>query len=216
MKKATDSNSALAQTFAKIEELSKPQRIGIFVGILLVLFLGFGYYPIYPKWNRIDALDKQLTKAKAELATAKKNASQLNDWRNKMMLKEAEYKTVMQALPESAEIPSLLSGISQAGKDSGLEFFLFQPKAEIRKDFYAEIPVDINIAGSYHQVAMFFEKVSNLHRVVNIRNIKMTPQTKDSNNTLTTTCQAVTYKFIDEPSKKPVGKTKAKKGGVKK
>jgi type IV pilus assembly protein PilO len=124
----------------------------------------------------------------------------------------------MQALPESAEIPSLLAGISQAGKDAGLEFFLFQPKAEVRKEFFAEIPVDINVSGSYHQVALFFEKVSKLPRVVNIRDIKMTPQSKEKSGVLTTNCQAVTYKFIDAPAEPPKGKKGAapKKGGSKK
>jgi type IV pilus assembly protein PilO len=132
------------------------------------------------------------------LAKAKKNAQELNDWRNKMKQKETQYRTVMRALPEKEEVPSLLAGISQAGKDAGLEFLLFQPKPESVKGFYAEIPVDISVSGSYHQVAVFFDKVANLRRIVNIRNIKMTPQgQKDESGELTTTCQAVTYKFVE-------------------
>jgi type IV pilus assembly protein PilO len=59
---------------------------------------------------------------------------------------EKDYKIVMKALPEKQEIPALLAGISQAGKVVGLEFLLFQPKAEIKKDFYAEIPVSIQLS----------------------------------------------------------------------
>jgi type IV pilus assembly protein PilO len=69
---------------------------------------------------------------------------------------ETQYRTVMRALPEKEEIPSLLAGVSQAGKDAGLDFLLFKPRPESVKGFYAEIPVDINVAGSYHQVAVFF------------------------------------------------------------
>jgi len=209
MKKNTTPSSALAPVFEKIEELSKAQRLGIFTGILLALLAGFGYFSIYPKFSEIETLKGRLAQVQVELDKAKKNAAQLNEWRSRMIKKEAEYRTVMRALPESAEIPSLLAGISQAGKDAGLEFLLFQPKAEVRKEFIAEIPVDINVIGSYHQVAVFYDKVANLPRIVSIRDIKMTPSSKDKSDVLTTTCQAVTYKFIEpaEPSKgvKPKG-----------
>jgi len=154
-----------------------------------------------------------LAQVQQELAKAKKNASELNDWRNKMKQKEAQYKTVMRALPEKEEIPSLLAGISQAGRDAGLEFLLFQPKPESAKEFYAEIPVDISVSGTYHQVAVFFDKVSNLPRIVNIRDIKMVPAgQKDSGGTLTTACQAVTYKFIESAGNQKQGVRTRRKG----
>jgi type IV pilus assembly protein PilO len=119
----------------------------------------------------------------------------------------------MRALPEKEEIPSLLAGISQAGKDAGLDFLLFQPKPESPKDFYAEIPVDISVSGSYHQVAVFLDKVANLPRIVNIRDIKMALQSKQGeSNELTTVCQAVTYKFIEQaPAQPKKGRTKKNK-----
>lgn len=192
------STSRLGPLIENIEKLTRPQRIGIYIGVL-VLIIGIAVWLLFwPKYNEIGRLEKQLVQVQAELDKAKKNASELNDWRSKMKEKEAQYKQVMRALPEKEEIPSLLAGISQAGKDAGLEFVLFQPKPESTMDFYAEIPVDINVSGTYHQVAMFFDKVANLPRIVNIRNIKMSPQSqKDSGNELATTCQAVTYKFIE-------------------
>jgi type IV pilus assembly protein PilO len=113
----------------------------------------------------------------------------------------------MRALPEKEEIPTLLTGISKAGKDSGLNFVLFQPKPDVEKEFYAEIPVAMKVRGDYHGVATFFESVAGLNRIVNIRDITITPD-KDSSN-LSTTCTAVTYKFI-EPSKKPAKKSRAR------
>lgn len=208
MKKATAPSSSIAQLLEKIEALSKPQRIAIYAATLVVL-IGLGVYLfIWPKYETIAKLEKQLDKVEKQLATAKKNAAELNDWRNKMKQKQAEYTQVMRALPEKEEIPSLLAGISEVGKDAGLEFLLFQPKGERKKDFYAEIPVSINVKGTYHQVAVFFDKVANLPRIVNIRDIKMTPtKGKGAKHDLITNCQAVTYKFIDSPPEK-----KGKKG----
>ena len=213
MKKGNVSTSALAPIFEKMEELTRPQRIGLYAGVLVVLIGLSVYFLLWPKYVEIDKLGKQLAAVQQELQKAKKNAAELNDWRAKMKKKEAEYRTVMRALPEKEEIPSLLAGISQAGKDAGLEFLLFQPKQEVKKDFYAEIPVNINVSGPYHQVAVFFDKVANLPRIVNIRDMKMTPQSqqKDNQDALTTVCQAVTYKFIESAPAPAVKKGKKKK-----
>ena len=118
---------------------------------------------------------------------------------------EEQFKIVMRALPEKEEIPTLLTGISKAGKDSGLNFVLFQPKPEVEKEFYAEIPVAIEVSGDYHGVATFFESVAELNRIVNVRDIKMTPEKESA--ALSTTCTAVTYKFI-EPSETSDKKSK--------
>ncbi len=213
MAKKTTSGSKLAPFFQKIEKLTKPQRLVIYAATM-VLIIGLSVWLLFwPKHQRIDALGQQLAQVQQELAKAKKNASELNDWRNKMKQKEAQYKTVMRALPEKEEIPSLLAGISQAGRDAGLEFLLFQPKPESAKEFYAEIPVDISVSGTYHQVAVFFDKVSNLPRIVNIRDMKMVPAgQKDSGGTLSTACQAVTYKFIETTGNRTQGARTGRKG----
>lgn len=205
MKKGSTPTSAVAPLLSKIEELTKPQRIGIFVAVLVLIFGLSIYLLFWPKHEQISGLKTQLAGVQSELETAKKNAAQLNDWRNKRSQKEAEYKQVSRALPEKEEIPSLLAGISQAGKEAGLEFLLFQPKPEVPKDFYAEIPVDINVSGNYHQVAIFFDKVANLPRIVNIRDVKMAPLSQKESNALTTSCQAVTYKFMESAPKPKAG-----------
>ena len=213
MKKSEKPARPASPLLEKIEKLSKPQRIGIYAGVLVLIIALAGWFLVKPKYEKIGKLEKQLVQVQNQLNKAKKNARELNDWRNKMKKKEAEYATVMRALPEKEEIPSLLAGISQAGNDAGLEFILFQPKPENPKDFYAEIPVDINVSGSYHQVAVFFDKVANLPRIVNIRNIKMAPQAKGkgASTKLATVCQAVTYKFIDTPQKTDKNKKKRRK-----
>jgi type IV pilus assembly protein PilO len=202
MAKMSTPGSKLAPFFQKLEKLTKPQRMGIYAATLIVIIGLSVWFLLWPKHQKINALEKQLAQVQQELAVAKKNASELNDWRNKMKQKEAQYKTVMRELPEKEEIPTLLAGVSQAGKDAGLDFLLFQPKQEIVKGFYAEIPVDINVSGTYHQVAVFFDKVSNLPRIVNIRDIKMSPESrKEKGGALITSCQAVTYKFVENSGK---------------
>jgi type IV pilus assembly protein PilO len=211
MEKNKTSASAFAPLFENIEKLTKPQRIGIYAGTLVVLVILSGWLLFWPKYGEIDRLETQLAAVEAELEKAKKNARELNEWRNKMKQKESQYKSVMRALPEKEEIPSLVAGISQAGKDAGLEFLLFQPKKEVAKGFYAEIPVEMRINGGYHQIAVFFDRVSNLPRIVNLRRIKMAPASqKESSSFLDLTCQAVTYKFVESSAEAKKGRRRKK------
>ena len=193
---------------SQLEQLSKVQRIAIWVGVLVLLVGAFVYFAYLPKYKQIDKLKTNLSRIEKQLETAKRNARELNTYRKKMQDAEEQFKIVMRALPEKEEIPALLTGISKAGKDAGLEFILFQPKGELEKDFYAEIPVAIKVTGDYHGVATFFENVAELNRIVNIKDIDMAPE-KDS-ALLLTTCTAVTYKFIEAPEtqKRPSKKKK--------
>lgn len=193
----------------KLEQLSKVQRIAIWAGVLILLIGAFVYFSYLPKFKKIDQLKANLTRIEKELEIAKSNARQLNEFRKKMQDAEEQFKIVMRALPENEEIPTLLTGISKAGTDSGLNFILFQPKPDETKDFYAEIPVAMTVTGDYHGVATFFESVAGLNRIVNIRNIDMKPD-KESTN-LTTTCTAVTYKFIEASDEQPEASGKSKK-----
>ena len=193
----------------KLEQLSKVQRIAIWAGVLILLIGAFVYFSYLPKLKKIDQLKANLTKIEKELEIAKRNARQLNEFRKKMQDAEEQFKIVMRALPENEEIPTLLTGISKAGTDSGLNFILFQPKPDEKKDFYAEIPVAMTVTGDYHGVATFFESVAGLNRIVNIRNINIKPD-KESTN-LTTTCTAVTYKFIEASDEQPEASGKSKK-----
>jgi type IV pilus assembly protein PilO len=165
---------------------------------------------IWPKVGQITEYRTKLEKIEKQLTTAKRNAAALKKFQAKMEEAEAQFKTAMRALPEKEEIPSLLTSISKSGQDAGLEFLLFEPKPEVRKEFYAEIPVAINVTGGYHDMAVFLDKVARLSRIVNVRDISM-GRTKAGED-LNTSCTAVTYKFVEgPPPEDPKDKKKKKK-----
>jgi type IV pilus assembly protein PilO len=209
MKKTSLFLDAFEPLVDKIEKLSKLYRLLISGGIFLV-FIGVAVFLLYmPKYETIATLENELAKLEKELQIAKRNAKDLNKFQQKMKDAEEQFKIVMKSLPEKEEIPSLLTSISDSGKDSGLEFLLFQPKGEITKDFYAEIPVAMTVKGKFHNIATFFDRVARLSRVVNIRNISMKPV--QDNLSLTTSCTAVTYKFIENKPANKKNKSKKKK-----
>jgi len=195
MKKFDISLKAIEPLFEKVGNISKVHRILICVATFIVITGSFVYFLYLPKFEKLDQLNSDYKNLEKMLASAKKNAAQVNKYREEMKMAEAQYKIAMKALPDKKEIPSLLTNISESGKEAGLEFLLFQPESEINKDFYAEIPVSIKVAGNYHNVGLFFDNVSRLYRIVNIKNIVMT--TPKEGNMLNTSCTAVTYRFVE-------------------
>lgn len=206
MNSKIDTAKGVDAFFAKVEKLSKVQRILIFSSVFVAVVAIFVFLLYKPKLEQISNLKKQLKTLENKLIVAKKNAADLEKFQKKMQQAEVQFKTAMKALPEKEEIPSLLTSISRSGQDVGLDFLLFEPKSEIRKEFYAEIPVAMQVKGGYHDLAIFFDKVARLSRIVNIKNIKM-GRAKDSMD-LNTSCTAVTYKFVEPAPKK---KSKKKK-----
>ena len=202
----TQGPAGMDSFISKIENLSKIQRILIFSGVFVLIIAIFVYVLFKPKLEKISSLGNELDTLEKKLVVAKKNAEDLETFQAKMKEAELQFKTAMKALPEKEEIPSLLTSISRSGQDVGLEFLLFEPKTEVRKDFYAEIPVAMQVKGGYHDLAMFFDKVARLSRIVNIKNIAM-GRAKDSQE-LSASCTAVTYKFVEPAPDKPAAKTK--------
>ncbi len=192
-----------------VEARTKLQRVLIYASAIVLLVGSFAYFAYLPKHKEIVRLESEYKKLSQKLDKARKTAKQLNFYRTKMKAAEAQFKIVMKALPEKEEIPALLNGISQAARDAGLDITKFQPNPEIAREFYAEVPITINVSGNYHNVAMFFDRISNLPRIVTIGAVKLLPEKEGLK--LSTSCTAVTYKFIEPVAKKPSDKTKTKK-----
>ncbi|PKN25980.1 MAG: protein PilO [Deltaproteobacteria bacterium HGW-Deltaproteobacteria-21] len=192
----------LGPVFEKIEKIKMPFRIVILAGTVILLgglFAWFYYIPkseeIVKTRNEIAALEQKLTKAKI---TARRLAQFEAEWAQV----DTQFKDALKLLPNTKEIPTLLKTITQLGSDSELEFRLFSPQREKMQDFYVEIPVSIEVKGNYHHVAVFFDKVGAMERIVNILNVSMAPDAARS-TTLNTRCDAVTYRFKGESDGAP-------------
>lgn len=208
MKKPSLPSVSMDAFFEKFEKISKLQRILIYVGSFVLLIGPFIYFSYFPKLKQIETLTKELESLNTRLVVARRQASQLQAWRDKEKTATAAFNIAKRALPQKKEIPTLLASISESGQEAGLEFLLFKPENERPKQFYAEIPVAIKVTGRYHDLAAFFDKVSRLSRLVNVNNIQLTAPKKGDR--LSGSCTAVTYRFI-EPKKAPPKKGAPKK-----
>lgn len=193
---------------SKVGALAPVQRYAIFIGSVVFIIGIYIYFVYLPKSGEAGELNDKYTKLVKEVASVKAKAETLDEFKAKMEEASIQFQIAKKTLPEKKDIPSLLANISRAGRDAGLEFLLFQPQQQVPKEFYAEIPVSINVSGHFHQLALFFDKVAGLPRIVNITGINIK---SDGSEKLNTTCKAVTYKFIDEVPQTSGKKSKRKK-----
>jgi type IV pilus assembly protein PilO len=146
--------------------------------------------------EKIEKLNKQRVALQTDITKAKKAASELDKMKAEKKETEAKFQETATVLPKGKEIPRLLTNISDLGKRAALDFNSFRPGAEIPKDFYAEIPVNIQIKGPYHNLGYFLDKISKLERIVTVNNIRMGGPVKEGNEMiLSSSLKLVTYRF---------------------
>ncbi len=201
--------------WSKLSKLSKAQKLLIAVAILGVLWGCFVWFLYMPQTEKITKVRGDLDAAKTKLSRLKNVEKNLRAFKIKYRDTELKFKQALKLLPDKHEIPALLSSLENLGAQSGLEFLLFQPQKEVNRNFYAEIPLKIEVTGPYHNVATFFDKVSRLSRIVNIGNVRMTQakaaKTKSDTVILKTGCTATTYKFIEVKEQPKKGKKRRRK-----
>lgn len=181
----------------RITKLSTRKKLIILGSIIIVIFIGYWWFFYSVKSNQIRMLKDELSNLQAQVQKNRVIAGNLERFKQEVERLSEELKKAVAKLPGEKEIPSLLTNISDAGKSVGLEFLLFRPHPEVKKGFYSEVPIEIQVVGTYHQVALFFDKVSKMPRIVNIRNINMSsPKESGGKILLTTSCSAVTFRFL--------------------
>ena len=199
--------------------LNRPrsQKIGILAGAM-VLLVAVGFFYVYqPTSDKIVRLTQEISKVREERDKKKRIAANLVQLQRDLREWDGKLKTVVAQLPDSREIPELLSNISTKAREAGLDIILFRPRNENLKEFYAEIPVDIVVRGGFYSAVAFFDEVGRYHRLVNIDNIDLkNPKVSGDQVVLDISTLATTYRFLDEAERKKVAAEKAKAAQAKK
>jgi type IV pilus assembly protein PilO len=140
------------------------------VVLLLYYFLG-----VQPQIERMRVLEAEFGQLGQKLRENQAIAANLPQVQAEVELLDQKLAEALTKLPNKEEIPALLQTISDLGKDSGLEFLLFKPGGATPKDFYAEVPLDLQIRGRYHDLGLFFNRIGRLPRIVTIQNLEIRP-----------------------------------------
>ncbi len=208
------------ELIARISKVPLPQRALVLILVLALIVVICYMSLISPKEEEIKQSELRIKALDAQLVRKRAIARNLSRYRIEVERLKQRLNEALTLLPNEAEIPELLQKIATLVEQSDCEMSTFEPQGEIVSGFYAKIPVKMAIVGNYHSVAVFFDKISKLARIVNVTNINLkAPKLDNKKVVLDAEFTATTFKFVERkaPSKtagkgaKVRGKAKARK-----
>jgi type IV pilus assembly protein PilO len=198
-------------------ELERRERMLVSAGIVVLVLGGYAYFVYSGRRAELTKTRSMIADLREQRDTKKKLVANLETQRTLVRDLQANVRLAEARLPDQKEIPNLLSNVSSAGRESGLEILLFRQKAENYRDFYAEVTVDVLVRGTDQQVATLFDRVGQLVRIVTVSDISMkAPNQEGDSMIIDTSCSAITFRFLDEAERARVAKEKAEAAKKKK
>ncbi len=177
-------------------------QVGLFVVLALAGVGVFYYFYVMPTEAEMATRQQRLDGLKVEIAKAQSTANQLNQFRQQVAELEARLESLRAVLPEQKDVADLLRRIQTLATQSNLAIRGFKPAPSITKDLHAEWPIALQLDGTYHNLGMFFDRVSKFSRIINVSNISIRAKEKpELSSTITVDCVATTFVLLE--AKKP-------------
>ena len=177
-------------------------QVGLFVVLALAGVGAFYYFYVMPADADMATRQQKLDGLKVEIAKAQSTANQLNQFRQQVVELEGRLESLKAVLPEQKDVADLLRRIQTLAAQSNLAIRGFKPAASVTKDLHAEWPIALQLDGTYHNLGLFFDRVSKFSRIINVSNIAIRAKEKpEPNSTVTVECVATTFVLLD--AKKP-------------
>jgi type IV pilus assembly protein PilO len=187
------------------------QKVAIMAAIVLVVAVLDWTYVYGPSQRSLTDLQAEVSQRRAELDGKRSKTDARAALERELRDLGAELKRAQARLPDQREIADLLSNVAASGRQAGLEITLFRQKPEVLHDFYAEVPVEMQMRGTYHDVALFLDRVKRLDRIVNVANIQLVkPRLEGDRMVLDAACTATTFRFLDEAERQKLLEDKRK------
>jgi type IV pilus assembly protein PilO len=182
-------------------------RLGAIALIFIVAASVMSYFLAWKdKKPELDTARAQETELLKTLETKARKAANLDAYKAQLAEMERSFGAMLRKLPDKTEVPNLLTDISQQGAGAGLDQKLFQPEAQINKDFYAELPIKMRLTGSFHAIGAFVSGIAALPRIVTLHDVEIAPVSKDGgSDQLQLNVTAKTYRYLDEEEQSAQG-----------
>jgi type IV pilus assembly protein PilO len=156
---------------AQIDKLGKvPRQYRVALLPVVAILVGgiYAYFGYLPKAAELEKLRAEQLQLQRRLNEVRAVAENLAKFEEEIVVLERKLKIALRQLPDSKELPVLLTDINTLGKTSGLEIKAFRPQSEVKRDFYAEVPIEVEFVGKFHDIVTFFDQVARLPRIVNV------------------------------------------------
>jgi len=180
-----------------------PREIGIWpwgakLAVLALLFLLVMIFAALidwrEQWDQLEAGQNEEETLRQSWLVKKQQAVNLDAYRQQLKDIEQQFGALLKQLPNRSEVDALLTDINQAGLGRGLDFELFRPGPQRVADFYSELPIQIKVTGSYHDMGAFASDVAQLSRIVTLNNISIQAE----KNALSMEAIARTFRYLDD------------------
>jgi type IV pilus assembly protein PilO len=175
-----------------------PVKIVVVILSCIMVTTGWIYFDTQQQLSDLESEGKKEQALRQTFEIKQKKAANLDEYKRQLDDIEKTFGDLLRQLPDRTEVPELLVDVSQTGLASGLEFELFKPGGENIKEFYAELPIDIRVIGTYMEFGTFISGLASLPRIVTIHNVKITPQKEGKNAALVMEALVKTYRYLDE------------------
>jgi len=200
----------------RLSKMTKAQRQASYIGSYVIVFLLFVLLFLWPSYQDYGNYQNQIQTLQSDLDLVQRQVDSLKDLKSESTRLQLKLNDAKKALPAGKEIPALIANISERGRKVGLEISKFNPMPEnynSGNEFVAEVPISLAVEGSFHDVAIFFDKLSDMDRIVHVKNIDMSISSEDSGRTkLLVEGKAITFRFLSDEERTQRSKNK-KKGG---
>ena len=189
------------------------QKLAALGGIVLALTVIDWQYWYGPRQRDLTDVRSEVTQKRADLEGKRAKTNTRAAAERELRELSAELRRAQARLPDQREIADLLSNVAASGRASGLEITLFRQKPEAYHDFYADVPVEMQMRGTYHDVALFLDRVRRLDRIVNVTDMHLSkPRLEGDRMVLDAACTATTFRFLDESERQRRLEEKKKAG----
>ncbi|MDD1633445.1 MAG: type 4a pilus biogenesis protein PilO [Methylococcaceae bacterium] len=156
-----------------------PVKAAMMLFVCAAVVGGGIYYDTLDQLKTLASAEQTEQTLKNEFETKQKKAAKFQDYKDQLTQIEASLAEMIRQMPTKEEVASLLVDISQTGLASGLKFKLFKPETTIPKDFYSELPINIEVLGKYQELGLFVSGLASLPRIVTIHDVNITPVNND-------------------------------------
>jgi type IV pilus assembly protein PilO len=175
-------------------------QVGIFLAVAVAAMGGFYWYYVQGAQEAIATDQKKLDGMRSEIAKGSATARQLPEFRRQVTELSARLDNLRAVLPEEKDVGDLLRRLQTMATQSNLTIRGFKPAPIVSKQTHAEWPIQLELDGTYHNLGLFFDRVSKFPRIINVANVRIKSKDKPQpGSTIAATCTATTYVLVEAP-----------------
>lgn len=194
--------SSIENLVSSINEQTTQVKVGVLVFVVVAVAAGYWYFYWSPKADEIKRARIRVSQVEKQVSEYEAIARELPKFEEENKRLQKEFELVASKLPKEKEIPALIDSVYEEISASNLDSIVFAPKPQVTKEIYAEIPIEMEVQGTYYNLADFFDRISRLPRIVNVRNLNL-ERSNPGSTFLNASFNVVTFRLLPPPPPPP-------------